>query len=244
MRFFFNFSKKTYLNYFDFSEIGACLVDLDSGEIEDRFQSYVRPTLFPKLSPFCIRLTGIQQDLIDRQETFPAIYSKLANWIDRIETEKHVRFASSLQRNAGANGVNATFASWSDTDLKIFFKMECRRLSIAASPGFKAWIDVRRMFDVSSLKMNFILHYAWEINLKCFIGFVLSSHLQLKYPMGRCKFARALQCAGIDTIGQAHSAINDAENLAKLVVHLTKRGAPFSVATNCCDHSAPMDYSY
>lgn len=45
-------------------------------------------------------------------------------------------------------------------------------------------------------------------------------------------------------MGQAHSAINDAVNLGKLVAYLTKRGAQFKVTTNYCDHSTPVDFSY
>lgn len=152
--FFLIFSIFQQRQFFDFSEIGACLVNLESGEIEDRFQSYVRPTLFPKLIQFCINLTGIRQNLIDGQETFSAVYLKLANWIERIQTEKNVRFATSSERCADRNGINATFGTWSDTDLKIFFKMECRRLHIDALPCFKAWIDVRKSFDVSSIILN------------------------------------------------------------------------------------------
>lgn len=130
-------------------EIGACLVNLDSGEIEERFSCYVRPTSSPKLSQFCINLTGIRQDLIDRQETFPAVYSKLADWIRRLQTEKNVCFASPSERRADANGINATFCSWSDTDLKSYFKLECHRLNITALSCFKTWIDVRQSFNVS-----------------------------------------------------------------------------------------------
>lgn len=223
-----------------FSEIGACLVNLEKGEIEDRFQSYVRPTLFPRLSQFCINLTGIRQNLIDTEQTFNAVYLKLADWIERIGTEKNVRFATSSERSADRNGINATFGSWSDTDLQIFFKMECRRLHITALPCFTAWIDVRKSFDVSSPIPDTVVI---SIKLKILIlHFFL--RLQQQYPLGRCKFPKALQYAGINTIGQQHSAINDAENLAKLVIHLTKRGAQYKTTTSSCNHQTPVDYSY
>lgn len=128
-------------------------MNLDSGIIEERFQCYVRPTRFPKLSQFCINLTGIQQDVIDRQETFPDVYIKLANWIQRIQVEKNVGFASPSERYADSNGINGTLCSWSDTDLKQFFKLECRRLNIAAMSCFKAWIDVRHSFSVSTQRV-------------------------------------------------------------------------------------------
>lgn len=125
-------------------------MNLESGEIEDRFNCYIRPTRSPQLSSFCIRLTGIQQSVVDRAETFPAIYTKLAKWIERIQNEKKLRFATPSFRCADSNGINSTFCSWSDTDLKSYFKMECRRLNISALPCLKTWIDVRPSFNVSS----------------------------------------------------------------------------------------------
>lgn len=153
MKFIFNEILNKWF-FFDFPEIGACLVNLDSGTIEDRFQCYIRPTRSPKLSQFCIDLTGIRQDVVDGQETFANVYLKLADWIQRIEREKNLRFASPSQRYANSNGINATFCSWSDSDLKSYFKMECRRLNISALPCFKTWIDVRQSFNVSELDMQ------------------------------------------------------------------------------------------
>lgn len=163
------------LKSFDFTEIGACLLNLDSGEIEDHFQSYVRPTSSPKLSPFCINLTGIRQDLIDRQETFPNVYLKLANWIERIQNEKNVRFASPSQRSADPSGINGTFCSWSDTDLKSYFKLECRRLNISALSCFKTWIDVRQSFNVSlrRVQRKDLITFCKRTNYKYLFAFLI-----------------------------------------------------------------------
>jgi len=45
-------------------EIGAVWVDLQGEEIA-RFQCFVRPVINPRLTPFCIGLTGIQQADVD-----------------------------------------------------------------------------------------------------------------------------------------------------------------------------------
>lgn len=203
----------------------------------------MRPTRSPKLSQFCINLTGIRQDVVDRQQSFPTVYLKLADWIQRIELEYSLRFASPSQRNADFNGINATFCSWSDTDLKSYFKSECRRLNISALSYFKTWIDVRQSFNVSEPEQQVAntisQNTLFWIKKNCGLFY-----LQRAYALGRCKFSEALQYAGISTVGQAHSAMHDAENLAKLVVHLTKRGAQFKATTNYCDHNSPVDFSY
>ncbi|MDQ0458339.1 3'-5' exonuclease [Rhizobium paknamense] len=48
-------------------EIGAIRVSWPDGTILDEIRILVRPKLNPKLSPYCIKLTGISQDLLDIQ---------------------------------------------------------------------------------------------------------------------------------------------------------------------------------
>jgi inhibitor of KinA sporulation pathway (predicted exonuclease) len=52
-------------------EIGACWIDA-KGSVLDRFQSFVRPILNPRLTEFCTSLTGIQQWDVDGAPLFPA----------------------------------------------------------------------------------------------------------------------------------------------------------------------------
>jgi len=46
-------------------EIGLVVIDLESLEIVDEFQRYVRPQINPTLSDFCTKLTSIQQADVD-----------------------------------------------------------------------------------------------------------------------------------------------------------------------------------
>lgn len=132
-----------------FPEIGAVLLNLISGTIEDKFHHYVRPTRCPELSDFCVNLTGITQKLVDGQEAFPDVYRKFEDWIRRIQYDRNIKFASPVERHANINGINATFCSWSNFDLDFYFKKECQRAGIVIPPYFKAWIDIRPHFDVS-----------------------------------------------------------------------------------------------
>ena len=41
------------------------VVDIKQRKILDEFHHYIKPVKIPKLFPFCIQLTGIQQDQVD-----------------------------------------------------------------------------------------------------------------------------------------------------------------------------------
>lgn len=185
----------------------------------------MRPTLFPRLSQFCINLTGIRQNMIDTEQTFNAVYLKLADWIERIGTEKNVRFATSSERSADRNGINATFGSWSDTDLQIFFKMECRRLHITALPCFTAWIDVRKSFDVSSIIPDTV---AISINSKILIlhfFFVYSNNIHLDGANFR-KRCNMLESIPLDNSIQLSTMLKIWQNwwfISPSAVHNTRR---------------------
>lgn len=125
---------------------------MDTGHIEDQFHYYIRPTLFPELSTYCTNLTGITQIMVDHQESFPGIYFKFQSWIQKVQNEKGLRFATIHEPNATIHGPNATFCSWSNWDLEFFFKLECQRASINILPHFKVWIDARTMYEVSHMQ--------------------------------------------------------------------------------------------
>jgi len=46
---------------FEIIEFPAVLVDAKKRKIVDHFQAFVKPTINPKLSEFCVQLTGIKQ---------------------------------------------------------------------------------------------------------------------------------------------------------------------------------------
>lgn len=58
-------------------EFPVVLLNTHSLEIEDTFQQYVRPEVNSQLSEFCIGLTGITQDQVDRADAFPQVLKKV-----------------------------------------------------------------------------------------------------------------------------------------------------------------------
>ena len=59
-------------------EIGGVLVDGATFRAVGEFQTFVRPIVHPKLTPFCTELTTITQADVDAAPTFPAAAARLA----------------------------------------------------------------------------------------------------------------------------------------------------------------------
>ena len=62
-------------------EIGAAILDSPSFLKIDEFQSFVRPSRYPKLTQFCTNLTGIRQSQVDEAEIFSDVIERFKNWL-------------------------------------------------------------------------------------------------------------------------------------------------------------------
>lgn len=76
-------------------EVGAVWIARD-GSVLDCFQSFVRPTFNPQLTPFCSQLTGITQAKVDAAPLFPEVADAL-----RVFVAKHLQ-AGSIWMSYGA----------------------------------------------------------------------------------------------------------------------------------------------
>ncbi|KFV03543.1 3'-5' exoribonuclease 1, partial [Pterocles gutturalis] len=66
-------------------EFPIVLLNTRTLEIEDTFQQYVKPEINPELSDFCINLTGITQDIVDKADTFPQVLQNVVEWMRQRE---------------------------------------------------------------------------------------------------------------------------------------------------------------
>lgn len=133
-----------------FLEFAAVLLNHKSGQIEDQFHYYVRPTRFPKLSDYCVNSTGITQDFIDRQETFPIIFRKFLEWLEKLRCEKGLRYATNNLRMV-IEGRNAALCSWTNWNLGFLLRIEFERNNMDRPSHLKTWFDVQKMYIVSEL---------------------------------------------------------------------------------------------
>jgi 3'-5' exoribonuclease 1 len=68
-------------------EIGALKINL-YGELEDVFNSFIRPVLHPNLSLYCRQLTTIDQISINRADLFPYVIEDFQEWAGIYDDEE------------------------------------------------------------------------------------------------------------------------------------------------------------
>ncbi|GFR39764.1 hypothetical protein Agub_g248 [Astrephomene gubernaculifera] len=108
----------------------GCNPSLDASLGE--FQSYVRPTVHPTLDPFCVELTGIQQDQVDSAPLLSDVLLRFQGWL--------------AERGALREGVSLLPVTWTDWDLKICLETECEWRQLARPPYLRRWCNLKRLY--------------------------------------------------------------------------------------------------
>lgn len=106
-------------------EIGACWIDAN-GIVIDRFQSFVRPALNPKLTDFCTSLTGIAQANVDSAPSFSVASELLRQFTEQYQAH------------------DSNWASWGNYDRKQFERDSARHG--VAEPIDLPHLNAKRMF--------------------------------------------------------------------------------------------------
>jgi 3'-5' exoribonuclease 1 len=95
-------------------EIGLVVIDLESLEIIDEFQRFVRPQINPTLTAFCKKLTSIQQADVDGARTYQEVGDELRVFTARYPNAAWASWgdydARQLQRDAGLAGCASMLA--------------------------------------------------------------------------------------------------------------------------------------
>jgi inhibitor of KinA sporulation pathway (predicted exonuclease) len=104
-------------NQTEIIEIGAVLVDGNSLERREEFQTFVRPIVHKKLTPFCTQLTTIKQSDVDGAPAFAEAVGKLAAFVA---------------------GKDTLFCSWGDYD-KNQFARDAQRHNVRLPFGRDHW---------------------------------------------------------------------------------------------------------
>lgn len=73
----FKHEKKPKNFFSEIIEFGIVVLDTKSFTIKEEYQSFVKPILFPKLSDFCIDLTTITQEEVDKAKTLAEVIKEV-----------------------------------------------------------------------------------------------------------------------------------------------------------------------
>ena len=97
------------------------------------FDTFVRPTLNPKLTKFSIELTGISQADVNKAPTIGAVVKDFVQWLISLE----------LVNAEGVRKGNWCFATWGDGDIMSTLRQEIEFKSLDLPPCFDRWINLK-----------------------------------------------------------------------------------------------------
>ena len=106
-------------------EWGCVKVDARSGKALDEFGLLVRPTRIPMLSDYCVALTGITQQDVDRAVTFPYALAMATEWM--------------------GDPLDYTFCSWGEFD-RYLLRAMCRFYRVPY-PFDDDYLDLKPIFS-------------------------------------------------------------------------------------------------
>ncbi|EEB15175.1 3' histone mRNA exonuclease, putative [Pediculus humanus corporis] len=113
-------------------EFPAVLVNSKKQKIEDCFRMYCKPRINPKLSQYCMELTGITQEQVDNAETFDKVLSHYNNWL-----KKH---------NLGTKNKRYAVVTDGNWDMSKFLVSQCHYSNVPIPKWGKTWVNLKKTF--------------------------------------------------------------------------------------------------
>lgn len=99
------------------------------------FHHYVKPIYHPRLTPFCMELTGIQQTWIDEADTFKSVWKLFQQFL-------------LLHCHQTNNIIFITAGNW---DLLTMLPNQCQLSNVAIPSYMKKWINIRTLYHTIPL---------------------------------------------------------------------------------------------
>ncbi|XP_069698473.1 3'-5' exoribonuclease 1-like [Periplaneta americana] len=164
-------------------EFPAVLVSTEKQAVVDSFQAYCRPVINSKLSDFCVELTGITQEEVDKADTFPKILKDFEDWLAKNKLGTKHKFTM------------VTDGPW---DMGRFLYGQCKISDLPYPQFAKKWINIRKVFS------NF-------------------------YKSKRCCLKLMLKHLELDFEGRPHCGLDDAHNIARVLLRMMNDGASIQV---------------
>lgn len=207
-------------------EFGIALLDLDTGEIIDKFQSYVKPTLEQNqtLSQFCMSLCHITQEQVSSAPSFIEVLKLLNDWTtkhdDILEPSPSSMKYSLTVRLSEVENKEPDLPTWSEP-----------RNFVWATHGLA---DFERFLCEKSCQYNDIQLPPYMIGPYIDIMQLFARQFNLSY---RAKQTLPHMCDRIDIPfeGTQHTALADANCVASILKYLVspRRGNGTDIRAFC-----------
>lgn len=126
-------------------EFPVVLVNASKGQTIDVFHSYCRPTAHPKLTKFCMDLTGISQAQVDTAPLFPQVLASFQDWL----RDQVCFFSISFLTLEELEEDEIAFVTCGDWDLGTMLPDACARYKLEVPTVFHQWIDLKSIFQTA-----------------------------------------------------------------------------------------------
>ncbi|XP_038046210.1 3'-5' exoribonuclease 1-like [Patiria miniata] len=113
-------------------EFPIVLVNTKTMEIEDSFDSFIKPLLNPRLSKFCKELTSITQVEVDKADTFPVVLSQVHRWM------------KSKALGTEHSFIIVTDGPW---DMNMYLNVQCKLSQVPYPAYARQWINLCKTFS-------------------------------------------------------------------------------------------------
>ncbi|GMH43081.1 hypothetical protein BSKO_11003 [Bryopsis sp. KO-2023] len=114
-------------------EFSCVVVDASTLDIwQEGFQRYAKPTVKPRLTPFCTQLTGIAQDQVDGASSLKDVLEMHDEWLREL--------------GVLAKGKSFVPVTWTDWDLEKQLQTECLWREIEKPAYYNQWINLKKIF--------------------------------------------------------------------------------------------------
>jgi 3'-5' exoribonuclease 1 len=107
-------------------EFPAVVVGSEDGGTTAEFHAFVRPVAYPRLTRFCVGLTGIRQEQVARSDTFPEVLAQFEEWLE-------------------GQG-DFQFVTCGDWDLGSMLPRQCAQHRLPVPAWARSWANLKRIF--------------------------------------------------------------------------------------------------
>ncbi|KAL6744026.1 hypothetical protein Aduo_017004 [Ancylostoma duodenale] len=118
------------LPYPEIIEFPVAKLDVRTWTVSSYFHQYVRPTANPNLTSFCTHLTGIIQEMVDKQPTIDDVLRQFHDWLSK----------------EGLLNSRAAFVTCGDWDLGVMLPSEAENKGLVVPEYFKKWINIKKSY--------------------------------------------------------------------------------------------------
>eukprot|EP00758_Cryptobia_borreli_P003090 Tbor_TRINITY_DN3521_c0_g1::TRINITY_DN3521_c0_g1_i1::g.2827::m.2827/K18416/THEX1, ERI1; 3'-5' exoribonuclease 1 len=213
-------------------EFPVIVVDTETACIVAEFHTFVKPVNNPILTEFCKTLTGIKQSDVNNAPTLPEAIEMFQIWIKELEksitgteiTVPLLRLSSGQVPSGSPNEILKEFKSVKDSEANdvSVTPSEIRTrafVPVVATDG--PW-DMRKFMHQCAVVRDGIafprLFYQW-IDVRRTYSKIFHRKIE--------KLTKMLRSLGMSFIGERHRGIDDARNIARIVMALIQRGYKF-----------------